>query len=146
MNFFGGDRWADSDEEDNFQNENPPPGVKEEFINDVLNAKHAVYENTILSTDADTDEGQDEELLKKYTDCIHQIYVMAIISQNGKKNSHTLDNIPEEAKSDVEKILRGVEEFFSSNQIPDTIPYMDYIRNHFHVYPFVQNNSFIKRK
>jgi hypothetical protein len=147
MDFFGGDQWTESDDEEKYlPNEHAPKGVDEDCINTILHTKHRVYEDIVLSPDADTEEAQDDSLLEKYINCIHNIYVLAIISQNGKKNSHRLDDFPKGVRSDIETLLNSIEAIFSKNRIPDTIPYIDYIRNHLHVYPFIQDNSFINMK
>lgn len=145
MELFKEDIWSDSDEEDS-QNETPPKGVDKELSKNVLNTKHKLYEETVLKRDKNDDSAQDNKLIDTYLDHIRKVYVLAVISQNGKKNTKNLDEFPDGARDAVQHTLDWLEGFFNKNQIPDTIPYVDYIRNHFHVYPFVQNNSFMENE
>lgn len=136
MEFFGGDRWAE--DEDETRNDTPPADVDKEFVEKALNAKHAIYEETILKPDIEDDSAQDTSRIDDYLNNINNVYVLTIVSQNGKKNSHNLDQFPKGTQEVIQKTLEWLEMFFSKNQTPDTIPYVNFIRNHFHVFPFVQ--------
>ena len=57
-----------------------------------------------------------------------------------------MDEFPEGARESIQTMLEWLEMFFSKNRIPDTIPYVHYIRNQLHVYPFVQDNSFMDQE
>jgi len=144
MEFFGGDRWEEEEEME--YNDIPPKGIDEAFAKNVLKIKHDLYDGTVLSTDIEDVKSQDNQLLLDYLKHMNRVYVLAVISQNGKKNAYQLDEFPKEARESIQRTLEWLETFFSTNQIPDTIPYTHYIRNQFHVYPFIQDNSFIEEK
>jgi hypothetical protein len=136
MEFFGGDRWVE--DEDETRNDTPPADVDKEFVEKALNTKHTIYEETILKPDIEDDSAQDTSRIDDYLNNINNVYVLAIVSQNGKKNSHNLEQFPKGAQEVIQQTLEWLETFFSKNQTPDTIPYVNFIRNHFHVFPFVQ--------
>jgi len=107
-------------------------------VEKALNTKHTIYEETILKPDIEDDSAQDTSRIDDYLNNINNVYVLAIVSQNGKKNSHNLEQFPKGAQEVIQQTLEWLETFFSKNQTPDTIPYVNFIRNHFHVFPFVQ--------
>lgn len=147
MDFFGGDRWSDDEDDEEYkQNEEPPKGIEGEFSNHILTLKHKIYDETVLSPNINEERAQKDELLDNYLKHINKVYVLAIVSQNGKKNARNLDEFPKGAQESIQKTLEWLENFFSRNRIPDTIPYVHYIRNQLHVYPFVQDNSFMDQE
>jgi hypothetical protein len=148
MDFFGGDRWSDDEDDEEYQqNEVPPKGVDPIFAKHILNVKHALYDETVLSPNIDEENAQKEERLDDYLRHINKVYVLAVVSQNGKKNARNLDEFPKGAREAIQKTLDWLEMFFSTNRTPDTIPYVHYIRNHLHVYPCAQNdNSFMDKE
>ena len=146
MDFFGGDRWSDDEDEEYQQNEQPPKGIETDFSNQILALKHKIYDETVLSPDINEESAQNDRLLDDYLKHINKVYVLAVISQNGKKNARNLDEFPKGAQESIQKTLDWLEMFFSKNRIPDTIPYVHYIRNQLHVYPFVQDNSFMDQE
>ena len=151
MDFFGGDRWSndgdDNDEDDEYkQNDQPPKGIDGDFSNRVLDLKHKIYDETVLSPNIDEESAQKDELVDNYLKHINKVYVLAVVSQNGKKNARNLDEFPKGAQESIQKALDWLEMFFSKNRTPDTIPYVHYIRNQLHVYPFVQDNSFMDQE
>ena len=146
MDFFGGDRWSDDEDEEYQQNEQPPKGIETDFSNQILALKHKIYDETVLSPDINEESAQNDRLLDDYLKHINKVYVLAVISQNGKKNARNLDEFPKGAQESIQKTLDWLEIFFSKNRIPDTIPYVHYIRNQLHVYPFVQDNSFMDQE
>ena len=147
MDFFGGDRWSDDEDDEEYQqNEQPPKGIEGEFANYVLTLKHKLYDETVLSPNMNEANAQNDELLDDYLKHINKVYVLAVVSQNGKKNARNLDEFPKGAQESIQKTLDWLEMFFSKNRIPDTIPYVHYIRNQLHVYPFVQDNSFMDQE
>jgi len=147
MDFFGGDRWSDDENDEEYkQNEEPPKGIEGEFSNNILTLKHKIYDETVLSPNMEEERAQKGELLDDYLKHINKVYILAIVSQNGKKNARNLDEFPKGAQESIQKTLEWLEHFFSKNRIPDTIPYVHYIRNQLHVYPFVQDNSFMDQE
>jgi hypothetical protein len=146
MDLFGGDRWSDDENEEYQQNDEPPKGVDDEFAKHVLNVKHTLYDETVLSPHVTDENAQKDELVDEYLRHINKVYVLAVVSQNGKKNARNLDEFPKGAKDTIQKTLDWLEMYFSKNRNPDTIPYVHYIRNQLHVYPFVQDNSFMDQE
>ena len=148
MDLFGGDRWSDdSDSDEEYQqNEVPPKGVDPVFVKHVLNVKHKLYDETVLSPHVTDENAQNNELVDEYLKHVNNVYVLAVVSQNGKKNARNLDEFPNGAQEAIQQTLDWLEDFFSKNRIPDTIPYAYYVRNQFHDYPFAQNNSLMDQK
>jgi len=145
MDFFGEDRWEDDDDEYK-QNDQPPKGIDGGFAKNVLKTKHDLYDATVLANDMDDEKSQNNSLLDDYLKHVNKVYVLAVISQNGKKNAINLDEFPKGTHESIQNTLDWLETFFSTNQMSDTIPYTHYIRNQFHVYPFVQDNSFMNEE
>jgi hypothetical protein len=111
----------------------------------VLQVKHGLYDNIVLSPELGTVGAQDSNILQDYLNNIHHVYVLSINAQNGIKysdNDKEFDAFPENTRDKIRKTLAWITDFFSKNTIPDTIPYSDFIRKSFHEYQFVQNNSF----
>jgi hypothetical protein len=141
----GGEQWSDDSDEE-LLNEEPPTGIDPTFANNVLAIKNTLYDTIVTSPDIEDDESQNNERLNDYLKYINKVYVLATISQNGKKNTRNMDEFPEETKEYIQRTLEWIEKFFSMNQLPAKIPYTEYIRNHFFVFPYVQNNSFIQEE
>lgn len=134
---------SDSDYEiEDIRNEEPPPDIDENFRNNVLNIKDILYNKIILSPNLGTSDAQDNRLLDKYLKNINGVYILCVNAQNGKINEAELNRFPLEAREPIKNMLTWLLQFFKKNQIPDTIPYEDYIRKSFKEYQFVQNNSF----
>jgi len=147
MDIFGGDRWEEEEDDDEYkQNDQAPKGIDKEFAKNVLDIKHKLYDETVLSPDMEEDRAQNNELLNDYLNHVNKVYVLAVVSQNGKKNARNLDEFPKGTQEAIQRTLDWLETFFSKNQVSDTIPYTHYIRNQFHVYPFVQDNSFMNEE
>ena len=53
-----------------------------------------------------------------------------------------LDAFPSNSRQAIKTTLIWIADYFSKNRIPETIPYVDYIRKSFHDYQFIQNNYF----
>ena len=138
------DTDTDSDEEEYPQNEDPPPAINQEFKDIILEVKHKLYETTVLAPELETPEAQSNEVLQKYMNNLNSVYVMAINAQSGNilGNEQRINNFPPETREVITRTLNLIADYFSKNNVPDTIPYSDFIRNSLHVYPFVQDNSF----
>ena len=150
MDFLGGseDTWEEesdnSDNDSDFQpNEEPLEDINPEFVNNILNVKHSLYDNTILEPEVETNKAQNNEVLQSYLDKINKVYMLAITAQNGKRNAYQLEIFPKDTRQIIQTTLQWIEDYFSKNQIPDTIPYSDFIRKSLHEYQFVQDKSFM---
>jgi hypothetical protein len=142
-------RWnedTDSDYENSeyIQNEVPPSSINQEFIDNILEVKHKLYDNIVLSPELGTSKAQSNEVLQEYLNKLNDMYVIAVNAQNGAVSitEIQLNKFPPEARDAIKNTLRWIADYFSKNQIPDTIPYSDFIRKSFHEYQFVQDNSF----
>ncbi len=139
---------ADSDEEyyegdeEYVSNEVPPPEIDNEFRNNVLDIKHNLYENIVLSPELGTDKAQSLQALQEYLKNINQVYILSLNAQKGQVNEADLSKFPENVRGQIKTLLSWLADYFSKNRVPDTIPYEDYIRKSFREYQFVQDNSF----
>ena len=135
----------EEDEENNddeiIQNEERPIDIDENFKNNVVNIKHELYENTVLSPELNTDEAQSINQLEKYLENINNVYILSVNAQKGKINNN-LDKFPKETRELISNLLIWIADYFKKNQVVDTIPYESYIQKSFKEYPFVQKNSF----
>lgn len=141
--------WNDTDSEDEYndeeyvQNEVAPQSIHKDFSDNVLNVKHSLYDNIVLSPQLGTERAQSQEILQDYLNKLNDMYVMSITAQNGKQiDENTLHRFPENSRQIIRQTLNWIADYFSKNRIPDTIPYSDHIRKSFHDYQFVQDNSF----
>jgi hypothetical protein len=73
---------------------------------------------------------------------VNNVYILSINAQNGKISEEELNKFPKESRDSIRLVLKWISDYFSKNQIPDTIPYSDFIHKSFHEYQFVQNDEF----
>lgn len=135
---------SDDDYEEYMQNEVPPPELDEKFKQNVLDVKHNLYDSTILAPELGTSLAQSNKTLESYLNKLSHIYILCLNAQKGIINDKDIIQFPEKVREPLQKVLKAIVDFFQKNCIPDTIPYEDYIRKHFHDYQFIQNNSFDK--
>jgi hypothetical protein len=129
------------DEEENF-NDIPSDDINQEFKNNILSVKHIIYDNTILQPEVGSKDIQSNKLINKYLWNINHVYVLCLNAQKGIINESDINKLTEKAREPTKNILQWVSNFFKNNREADTIPYADYIKNSFHNYQFIQNNSF----
>jgi len=143
MNTFS-NKWTadDSDEESDYENETPLPELDNDFRKSILDIKHNLYENTVLAPKTGTKEVHNDTLIIKYLDGINKVYILCLKAQKGIVNIAELNEFPESVRVQLQRVLMWINNYFSKNRAPDTIPYEDYIRKSLHEYQFVQNNSF----
>ena len=142
--------WSDNDsdyenemDEEIIKNDNPLPEISKEFRDNVLNVKHSLYNNIVLSPKLGTEDAQNNEVLQDYLEKINKVYILSLSAENGKKiPEEALLVFPEDSRKLIRDTLNWIVNFFKNNHISDTIPYSDHIRKSFHDYQFVQNNSF----
>ena len=140
-------KWAPNESDDEYDdeyiaNEVPPASINDEFRNNVLNIKHILYDNTVLSPNLGTPSAQDNKLITDYLKNINQVYILCLNAQKGIVNEEDLKRIPEKARGALKNVLNWIADYFRKNRAPDTIPYEDYINKSFKEYQFVQDNSF----
>lgn len=142
------DMWKYEDSDDEYedneyqQNEEKPISIDENFKNDVLNIKHIIYENTILSPELGTTAAQSLQTLQDYLTNINQVYILSLNAQKGIVNEKDINKFPVNVREPLKRLLNWLSNYFRKNRIPDTIPYEDYINKSFKEYQFVQVNSF----
>lgn len=143
MNMWPNNEDSDDDynDEDSILNEEPPPDIDENFKKNVLNLKHEIYENTVLSPDLGTEEAQNNKVLEDYLENINKVYILCKNAQNGNI-SNNLNQFPKETRELIHNLLIWIADYSKNNQVVDTIPYVDYIQKSFKEHPFVQTNSF----
>jgi len=139
-------KWSESDEEyedDEYeQNDTPPPPLDEQFIKNVLNIKHNLYDDIILSPSLGTKEAQDNALVEKYIKQLNNVYVLTINAKKGIIDESNLTQYTPETREQIKSILLWISDFFKKNHISDTIPYENYLHNMLHIYPFVQDKTY----
>jgi hypothetical protein len=143
-NMWEEDSDSEYNDEEYVQNEVPPPEMDQKFIDNILEVKHKLYENTVLAPELETPGAQSNKVLQDYLNNLNSVYVMAINAQNGITlgNEQRINTFPPETREAITRTLKWIAEYFSKNTVPDTIPYSDFIRNTLHTYPFVQDKSF----
>jgi uncharacterized membrane protein YheB (UPF0754 family) len=143
MNMWPNNEESDDDynDEDSILNEELPTDIDENFKKNVLNLKHEIYENTVLSPDLGTEEAQNNKVLEDYLENINNVYILCRNAQKGKI-SNNLNQFPKETRELINNLLIWIADYSKNNQVVDTIPYVDYIQKSFKEHPFVQTNSF----
>jgi hypothetical protein len=136
-----------SDNSDNYEwdtelNEELLPEINKDFRKSVLNTKHSLYENIVISGNEGTALAQDNTLLSKYLRNINDMYILSLKMVNNEENNYDLSIFPENARESIRMTLEWIKQFFSENTVPETIPYRDYIQKSFHEYPYVQTDVF----
>ena len=134
------DEYENDDEYE--QNEISPPEIDDKFKSNILNIKHMLYENSILSPELGTSSAQSLHSLQNYLKDINQVYILSLNAQNGVINESDINGFPENVRESIRILLNWLVVYFKKNQIHDIIPYEDYIRKSFKEYQFVQDNSF----
>jgi hypothetical protein len=141
-------KWDDDSdseyEDEGHQNEVPPPEISQEFIDHILDIKHKLYDNIVLSPKLGTQDAQSPEVLQEYLNKLNVVYVMAVNVQNGKNEQidAKINEFPPESRESIRSGMKWIRDYFRSNMPPDTIPYSDFIRKSLNEYQFVQDKSF----
>ena len=143
MNMWPNNEESDDEynDEDSILNEESPADIDENFKKNIVNLKHELYENIVLSPKLNTEEAQSVNVFKKYLENINNVNILFVNAQKGEI-SNNLDQFPEETRELISNLLIWIEEYFKKNEVVDTIPYASYIHKSFIEYPFVQKNSF----
>ncbi len=137
---------SDEDEyewDDEVMNQELLPEIDKDFRQSVLNTKHNLYENIVISGKEGTPQAQDNTLINKYLKNVNDVYVLSLnMSKNSQYNIPDLSSFPEGSRESIRLTLEWIKRYFSENTIPETIPYQDYIQKSFHEYPYVQTDNF----
>jgi len=134
------------------QHDIAPERMKKEFTDNVLKIKHSIYDHVITSPPVGTSNAQNINLLQTYVAKMNLIHELSKNAQKGtaipdvNEYPKELSDVPSDTKESIKSLLEWTMNFFRTNQPSDTIPYADFFRIHFHVYPFIQENSFVKEE
>lgn len=138
------DEETESDEEEEtgnvYRDETPVSEVSDEFRKRVLALKHSLYDNTVLAPEMGSADAQSNIVLDNYVHKINKVYRLSLGAQKGLiAKESTLAKFPVATRDKLQWVLRWIADFFPKNGVAKTIPYEDFLRNSFHVYPFDQN-------
>jgi hypothetical protein len=141
MNVNATDNDSDSDSDSDSENNDDPSMLEanaptKEFCDNVLAAKHMLYNEIILSPKKDSTLSQDNTLLDQYKKALNTIRFGVM------KNNSNIKIYPSNIKTIVTETINYINTFFIQNKDIDKTQYIDYINNHFYVYPFFQRAYF----
>ena len=114
------------------------PGIDEEFQHRLLQAKHQLYYHTIFAPPSGTKEAQNNQLLQRYLTRLNLFHQLALEAQEGVFHDIMVLKFPKGAQRAIKESLDWISNYFSKNQIPDTIPYSNCITQNLHTYQFIQ--------
>lgn len=128
---------------DEVMNQESLPEINKDFRQSVLNTKHSLYKNIVISGKEGTPQAQDNTLINKYLKNINDVYILSLnMSKNSQLDLPDLSSFPENTREPIRITLEWIKRYFSENTVPETIPYQDYIQKSFHEYPYVQTDNF----
>jgi hypothetical protein len=135
--------WDDTDSEEEYNdeevmNETPPQGVDDEFKKKVRVAKRSLYQNIVLAPQLGTKNAQNNQILNQYLNKLNSLYVMAINAQSGRFVEGELSSFPAPTQAAIKDMIHAIMKSFKENNVPDVIPYADYIKKMLHEYQFLQ--------
>lgn len=132
----------EEDDDEIIPNDEPSADIDNEFRKKVLDLKHILYENTVLSPKLGTVDAQNTSLANKYLGYINNIYILCEKAKHGQIDKNDLRQFPTETRELINNILVSITNYFKNKEEVDKIPYIDYINKSFREYQFSQNNSF----
>jgi hypothetical protein len=135
------DNDTEYEDEEYITNEVPPPGLNQEFVDNIFKVKHDLYNDTVLAPELGTPQAQNVGLVQNYLNNINYVYILSLSAQKGIVDESQLNKFPVGSRESIKFILHWIKDYFSKNRIPDTIPYEDYVRKSFREYQFIQNNN-----
>lgn len=132
----------EEEEEDEYYNDTPFESVSEECKDIVLKVKRQLYKSIIYGPDLQSKEAQNNALIIIYSTKLRDIYVICeeILNQTNteEKLQEKIMKFPPETRDAISKLIHYIDKFFRTNQLVETIPYIDYLHVHFRIYPFLQ--------
>jgi len=143
MNMWPNSEESDDDynDEDSILNEEPPPGIDPEFINNVSKLKHTIYEATVLSPELGTEEAQSNRVLENYINVLNNVNNLSKQAQKGEIDESKLKQFPKETQEPIHNLLTTIADYSTNNSPAVTIPYIDFLQNSFKVHPFQQTKK-----
>ena len=135
--------WDDDSDSEYIQNNIPPPDIDIEFRNKVLHIKKQLYNTIVFGPKLQSKRAQSLEVLQDYLISLNNLYLLALHIQKGYPvDIVEINTFPKEIRPIINDLLQWISVYFQKNQIPDTIPYTDYIRKNLHDYQYIQNDDF----
>lgn len=121
--------------------------IQPEFKESLLNAKHKLYEESVLKPDENSTASQNIDLMELYETYLKMFYLLAEQAKNNKPiSSVSLALFPSSTISLIKDILKWISKFYSSNTPRETLPYSHYLDFYLHTNPFFQDDLFIDNK
>ena len=132
----------EEEEEEEEYNDVPFEPVSPECKKLVIQVKRQLYNSIIFGPELQSKEAQSNELLLTYLTKIMKLYQICRSIQNETMIEDTLQKqlmiFPIETRDIIHQLVNWITAFFHKNQYVDTIPYIDYLDVHFHIYPLLQ--------
>jgi hypothetical protein len=136
------DIWDDDSDSEYIQNNIPPPDIDIDFRNKVLHVKKQLYNTIVFGPKLKSKGAQSLEVLQDYLISLNNLYLLALHIQKGYPvDIVEINTFPKEIRPIINDLLQWISVYFQKNQIPDTIPYTDYIRKNLHDYQYIQNDD-----
>ncbi len=136
------DDFTYNDDEEDERNDIAPDDLDPIFCDNVHKLKWHTYQNIVFKPELETPQAQDNTLIKKYVNTIRKMYILTLNAQKGHNKNVDLKEFPNEVREEIQNLLDWIADFFSKNELYQTIPYSDYLMISFQVYPFIQKKSF----
>ena len=137
------DHWI-HDEYDSEEDNTPIPNLHPIFVDNILNIKHKLYDYAVLRPKLKTKEAQDKRILKIYIRFLQKLHKTCVQAQFGK--IYMLGEFPEHIRSMILNLINWIQVFFKKNSVADTVPYEFHLKQSLIRFPFIQNNSFIRKE
>ena len=139
-------KWekSDSDSDSDSDIEDPVSDLHPIFVEQVNNIKHKIYEHIVMEPILKTKKAQDIRLLNQYRLLLQKLYNASIQAQNGQ--IFMLGYFPIHLKELIHQLLEWIQDFFKKNSLVDTVPYEFYLKQSLLTFPYIQNNSFMRKE
>jgi hypothetical protein len=120
-------------------NNNDFEEIRPDFKKSFLDAKHALYTESVLKPDEDSDAAQDNQLLELYETYIKMFYTLCKDAKAGRNISRvSISLFPKKAVDSIVNTLTWVTTFYKNNSPKTTIPYSHFIDHHLYTNIYTQ--------
>jgi len=126
-------------------------GTTPDFCNDVQKLKYKIYTIIVLEPkDPESDDAQNNSLLQKYVNALDMVYQSAlekvhnnrtVMADKKELNSH---GYSDESVISINSAIEHINNHVTNNVNLHKIPYLYYITNQFHTFPFFHLPSFLE--
>lgn len=145
---------SDSDEEYNKDyNEEfnmPIEDIDPIFMQNLIDIKHGLYEETVFAPKLGTPDAQNVKILDLYLNKINVLYLLCKDAQRGLSSANNADNINNalvsfstSSSESIKKLLDWIADYFTKNMVSDTLPYGEWLNDQLHTYPYIQTSKII---